>query len=261
VPLSPSRPLKLSVVIPVYNERRTIADLVSRVRAVRDVDLDIILVDDGSTDGTVEVLRRLQAEQADLRVVFKPRNSGKGDSLRIGFAHVTGDYVIIQDADLEYDPQDYRKLLAALAGAPRRVVYGSRFSERHHGASRLHYAGNQFLTAVTNALYGSHLTDMETCFKLIPAGLLSGLDIRAKRFDFEPEVTAKLLRSGVELVEVPISYRGRTAREGKKITWRDAFSAVWTLARYRFWQAPAGLTVPASAATSLGALTPEDPVE
>jgi glycosyltransferase involved in cell wall biosynthesis len=258
---SPARRLKLSVVIPVYNERRTIADLVGRVRAVQGVDLELILVDDGSTDGTAAVLRDLEAGQPDLRVVFKPGNSGKGDSLRIGFGHVTGDYVIIQDADLEYDPLDYGRLLAALDAGQTRVVYGSRFAERHHGASRLHYLGNRFLTAATNAAFGSRLTDMETCYKLIPARLLPGLDIQAKRFNFEPEVTAKLLRLGVEIVEVPISYRGRTAREGKKITWRDAFSAVWTLARYRFWR-PAAATGDLAREAALGPpLTRQDPGE
>jgi glycosyltransferase involved in cell wall biosynthesis len=193
-------------------------------------------VDDGSTDGTVEVLRQLERDQPDLCVVFKPNNSGKGDSLRVGFGHATGDYVIIQDADLEYDPRDYTKLLDALRQPGAQVVYGTRFAGRRQSGSRLHYFGNRLLTGVTNALYGARLTDMETCYKLIPAPLLRRLDVRARRFNFEPEITGKLLRCGVSIVEVPISYSGRSVREGKKITWRDGFLAIWTLVRYRFWR-------------------------
>jgi len=223
--------VKLTVVIPVYNEKETIQTIVHRVQAVP-IDKEIIIVDDDSTDGTKEVLKQLQAE--GVKVLYHERNMGKGAALRTGFQHVTGDLAIVQDADLEYDPQDYLKLLQPILEGNADVVYGSRFSGQNQNMMSLHRFGNQFLTFVTNVLYGTSITDMETCYKLFRAPLLKDIKIECDRFNFEPEITAKILRRKLKIVEIPISYSARKFSEGKKITWRDGFSAVWTLFKYRF---------------------------
>ena len=227
---------KLSIVIPVYNEKDTLKSLVSKVRAVDlgDVEKEIILVDDASRDGSVDILKEMQKEDASLVIHYKSANSGKGATLREGFKHTTGDYVIVQDADLEYDPSDYNKLLRVLAEDEVDVIYGSRFSGNYKDMTNLHYFGNKLLTLVTNLLYGVMLTDMETCYKLLPGEFVRRLEIKSRRFNFEPEITAKILKSGMRIVEVPISYQGRSHSEGKKITWRDGASAVLTLLRFRF---------------------------
>lgn len=228
--------MKLSVVIPVYNEKDTLEKLLEKVEAVEipDVEKEIVLVDDASTDGSREILKRLEAERSDLKIYFHLVNQGKGASLRDGFYLTTGDYVIVQDADLEYDPQDYKKLLRAVKEEDADVVYGSRFSGNYKDMSGLHYIGNKALTLLTNILYGVMLTDMETCYKLVPGSFIRGLRIDSSRFNFEPEITAKILRSGLKIVEVPISYAGRTVAEGKKLCWKDGLSAVKTLLKYRF---------------------------
>jgi glycosyltransferase involved in cell wall biosynthesis len=226
--------MRLSVVIPVYNEKNTIEKLLEMVKAVEGVDLEIVLVDDGSTDGSVEVLKGLEKKYPDIKVVYKAKNRGKGDTLKIAFSHTTGDYIIVQDGDLEYDPREYTKLLKALEENKVDVVYGSRFSGSYEKMTTLHYLGNKVLTFITNILFGVTLTDMETCYKLVPGNFIRHLKIRSERFDFEPEITAKILKAGLKIKEVPISYRGRTASEGKKITWRDGFRAVWTLIKFRF---------------------------
>lgn len=225
--------MKLSVVIPVYNEKGTVLELLSQVKAVKDIDKEIVIVDDFSTDGTREILEKLQKEDKSVKIIFKPSNSGKGATLREGFQRTTGEYVIVQDADLEYDPQDYHKLLAELKDE-KTVIYGSRFSGDYKDMSSLHYIGNKLLTIITNLFYGEKLTDMETCYKLIPGDFIRGVKIRSNRFNFEPEITAKILKSGMKIVEVPISYRGRSFSEGKKITWRDGISALFTLIKFRF---------------------------
>ena len=225
--------MKLSIVIPVYNEIETLEKLLDKVRAV-DIEKEIILVDDGSTDGSREILKRLQTEDPSLKVVLHSRNQGKGVSLRTGFKEATGDYIIIQDADLEYDPQDYFKLLRPVLEGGAEVVYGSRFKGVYKDFTTLHFWGNKFLTLITNLLYGVKLTDMETCYKLIPAELVKSFQIKSDRFNFEPEITAKILKSGRKILEVPISYAGRSFSEGKKITWRDGLSALWYLLKYRF---------------------------
>ncbi len=225
--------MKLSVVIPVYNEKSTVLELLSQVKAVKDIDKEIVIVDDFSTDGTREILEKLQKEDKSVKIIFKPLNSGKGATLREGFKHTTGEYIIVQDADLEYDPQDYHKLLAELKDE-KTVIYGSRFSGAYKDMSSLHYIGNKLLTVITNLFYGEKLTDMETCYKLIPGDFIRGVRIRSNRFNFEPEITAKILKSGMKIVEVPISYRGRSFSEGKKITWRDGISALFTLIKFRF---------------------------
>ena len=224
---------KLSVIVPVFDERNTVVEIVRRMRAVElPVDLEIVIVDDGSTDGTRDVLRQLA--DSTVRVITHGANRGKGAAIRSGLAHVTGDLVLVQDADLEYDPEDWPKLLTPILRGKARVVYGSRFTGERRNMLFLHWVGNRFLSLVTNVLYNTTLSDMETCYKLFDRTLLDGVTLRAQRFEFEPEVTAKILRRGIRIYEVPISYTGREFDEGKKITWRDGFVALWTLVKYRF---------------------------
>ena len=224
---------KLSVIVPVYDERNTVVEIVRRMRAV-DIPLEreFVLVDDGSTDGTREVLRQLA--DSTVRVVYHEKNQGKGAAIRTGLEQVTGDLVLVQDADLEYDPEDWPKLLAPVLRGKAQVVYGSRFTGERRNMLFLHWIGNRFLSLVTNVLYNTTLSDMETCYKLFDRRVLAGITLRASRFDFEPEVTAKVLRRGIRIYEVPISYAGREFHEGKKITWRDGVVALWTLVKYRF---------------------------
>ena len=224
-------PPKLSVVIPVYNEKNSLLEIIRRVQAVP-IEKEIILVDDFSTDGTRDLLR--DVERRGFKVLYHEKNQGKGAALRTGFQRATGEFVIVQDADLEYDPNDYSKLLQPILDGRADVVYGSRFSGQRKNMTSLHTLGNLFLTGVTNLFYRTSITDMETCYKLFRRETIQGIRIECNRFNFEPEVTAKLLKRGLQIVEVPISYSGRRASEGKKITWRDGFSAVWTLIKYRF---------------------------
>lgn len=226
--------MKLSIVIPCYNEEKTIRQLVDLVEQVDGIDKEIILLDDGSKDSTPQILAQLGKERPHLKVILHSKNRGKGATVREGFKHTTGDYVIIQDADLEYDPQDYKKLVAELEKGAE-VVYGSRFAGDYKDMTSLHYFGNRFLTILTNLLYGTRLTDMETCYKLLPGEFVRSLRLKSDRFDFEPEITSKILKSGLKISEVPISYKGRSWKEGKKITWRDGFHAVKTLIKFRFF--------------------------
>ncbi len=226
--------LHLSVIVPVYNEQATIAEVITRIRAVAlpAVEREILLVDDGSTDGTRAVIAGLAGP--DCRVLLHPENRGKGAAVRTGLAHASGDFVLIQDADLEYDPADYAVLLAAVA-AGAECVYGSRFlAGAKRRMSPVTAAANRFLTWLTRRLYGLCLTDMETCYKLVRADLLRDLPLRSNGFDIEPEITIKLAKRGVTIREVPIRYAGRTRAEGKKIGWRDGAQAVWTLLKFRF---------------------------
>jgi glycosyltransferase involved in cell wall biosynthesis len=223
--------VKLSVIIPVYNERSTLLEIVNKVKSVS-IDKEIILVDDYSTDGTRGLLQELENEGAS--VLYHQRNMGKGAALRTGIQHATGDFVIIQDADLEYDPGEYPKLIQPLLDGRADVVFGSRFSGKPFNMTSLHNFGNQFLTLMTNILYRTSITDMETCYKVFPRETIQSIRIVSNRFNFEPEITAKLLKRRLRIVEVPISYAGRSFEQGKKITWRDGFSAIWTLVRFRF---------------------------
>ncbi len=228
-----SRYRKLSVIVPVFNERRTVAEVVRRMRTVPlPVDREILIVDDGSDDGTSHVLSQLG--DSTVRVIVHAHNRGKGAAIRTGLQHVSGDLVLIQDADLEYDPEDWPKLLAPALKGRAVVVYGSRFTGERRNMLFLHWIGNRFLSLTTNILYNSTLSDMETCYKLFDREVIGKLTLRAERFDFEPEVTAKVLRQGIRIYEVPISYTGRELFEGKKITWRDGFAALRTLIKYRF---------------------------
>jgi glycosyltransferase involved in cell wall biosynthesis len=224
--------MRLSVLIPVFNESVTIQELLARVDAV-DIDKELIIVDDCSTDGTRDLLKSMK--EPNRTVVFHDRNRGKGAALRTGFAHATGDYVIIQDADLEYEPEDYIRLLDVAVRQDAPVVYGSRFKGARPAMAFKHLAGNRALTLLTNVLYGATLTDMETCYKLIRRDVVADLRIESDRFNVEPELTAKILKRGTAILEVPIAYAARTRLEGKKISWMDAVSAVWTLVRLRFF--------------------------
>lgn len=223
--------MKLSVIIPVYNEKPTLEILVKKVLAVK-IPKEIILVDDGSTDGSRELVKKL-SNLSGIRAIFHPRNQGKGMAIRSGIKEASGDYIIIQDADLEYDPQDYFKLLKPIKDGKAQVVYGSRFTGEHRNMFFWHWVANQFLTLVTNVFYNTTLSDMETCYKVFPRRLLQSIKLNCRRFEFEPEITAKILRQGVRIYEVPISYAGREYSEGKKIAWHDGIIALWTLIRYR----------------------------
>jgi glycosyltransferase involved in cell wall biosynthesis len=223
---------KLSVIVPVYNERNTVAEVVRQARAVDlPVDRELILVDDGSTDGTRDILPTL--EDSKVQVVLHPHNQGKSAAIRTGLSHATGDLVLIQDADLEYDPEDWPKLLAPILEGRVRVVYGSRFTGERRNMLLWSTVGNRFLCLVTNVLYATRLSDVETCYKLFDRQVLDGITLRSDRFGFEPEVTAKLLRAGEPIHEVPISYDGRTRREGKKISWRDGLETLRILVACR----------------------------
>lgn len=222
----------LSVIIPVYNEKGTIRAIVDRVQAVP-INKELIIVDDGSKDGTREILQEL-AMQDNIKVFLHEKNKGKGAALSTGLKHVSGDYVVFQDADLEYHPEEYQRLLEPIMKGDADVVYGSRFKGSGRAFLFWHKMGNIFLNFVTNVLYNSTLTDMETCYKMFRRDVINGITIESNRFNVEPEVTAKILKQGYRVYEVPISYSGRDFSEGKKITWRDGFSALFTLVKYRF---------------------------
>ncbi|MFQ6100963.1 MAG: glycosyltransferase family 2 protein [Anaerolineae bacterium] len=241
--------MKLSVIMPVYNEIETIAEILRRVRAVGlavpanygpqhdtvvEFEREIVIVDDGSTDGTREWLRTLE-DDSDVIVAFHERNQGKGAAVRTGLQRASGDVMLIQDADLEYDPREYPALLQPIVEARSQVVYGSRFRGGPTKAMFFwHMVGNRFLTLVTDVLYDTILSDMETCYKVFTREVAEQLDLRAPGWGFDPEITAQILKHGYRIYEVPISYTGREFEEGKKISWRDAFTVLWTLLKYRF---------------------------
>ncbi|HXH05058.1 MAG TPA: glycosyltransferase family 2 protein [Vicinamibacterales bacterium] len=222
----------LSVVMPVYNERETVAEIIARVLAVP-LRIELIVVDDGSTDGTREVLAAL-ARRHGFKLILQPRNQGKGAALRRGFQEVTGDIVVIQDADLEYSPEEFPQLIDLICQGRADVVYGSRFLGRHRVFLFTHYLGNRLLTLVTNVLYNTILTDMETCYKAMRAEVVRSITLRSNGFGIEPELTAKIFKRKYRVYEVPITYDGRGYDEGKKITWRDGLVALWVLLKYRF---------------------------
>jgi glycosyltransferase involved in cell wall biosynthesis len=229
--------VKLSVVMPVYNESKTIREIVRRVLEVP-IDKELLIVDDGSTDGTREILRELDGKDG-VRVFLQPVNQGKGAAVSVGFQNAEGDVVVVQDADLEYDPNEYPKLLAPIADGHADVVYGSRFLGG--GARRVlyfwHTVGNRFLTLASNMFTNLNLTDMETCYKVFRREVVQSMRIESRRFGIEPEITAKVARRGYRIFEVPISYYGRTYEEGKKIGWRDAVSALWTIVKHSMREA------------------------
>src|SRR5690349_5610608 len=223
--------MKVSVVIPAYDEARTIREIIQRVQAVP-IEKEIIVVDDHSTDRTWEELKKL-AEEGVIRLFRHPVNKGKGAACRTGLAQVTGDVVIIQDADLEYDPADYPILLDPIIKGRSKVVYGSRFLGPHKAMYFWHSVGNKMLTLLTNVLFDTTLTDMETCYKVFTADIAHSLKLKSNRWGFDPEITAKILKAGNRIYEVPISYTGREFWEGKKISWKDALLVIRTLIKYR----------------------------
>ena len=224
----------LSVIVTVYNEVNTILCTLEQVGKVS-IEKEIIIVDDCSTDGTKELLQeKFGSEGENLKLVYHAENKGKGAAIQTALLYTKGEYSIFQDADLEYDPQDYTKLMEAAQKHKLDVVYGSRFLKTWRVTSFWHFLVNRFLTGITNLLYGSRLTDMETCYKMIKTKLLKELGLKSQRFNIEPEITVKLLKKGYNIKEAPIFYKGRSYTEGKKITWKDGFSAVWSLLRYRF---------------------------
>ena len=222
----------LSVVMPVYNERDTIEGMIARVLAVPGLRVELIVVDDGSRDGTSDILREL-AKTYPIKLFSKP-NGGKGSALRLGFKAVTGDLVVIQDADMEYSPEELPELIELICQGRADVVYGSRFLGRHRVFLFTHYLGNLFLTLMTNVLYNTMLTDMETCYKVMRVEVLRSFSLDSDGFGIEPEITAKIFKRGYRVYEIPISYDGRGYEEGKKITWRDGVVALWVLVKYRF---------------------------
>jgi glycosyltransferase involved in cell wall biosynthesis len=225
--------MKISVVIPVYNEAATVAELISRVQAV-DIPKEVIVVDDGSTDGTRDVLARLEKRYGNLRVFLQANNSGKGAALRTGFKQATGDFVLVQDADLEYDPSDYPALLKPLIEGKADVVYGSRFltTKEHRVLFFWHSVGNRLLTLISNMFTDLNLTDMETGYKAFRREVIQAIKLEQDRFGFEPEVTVKIARMKLRIYEVGISYYGRTYEEGKKIGWKDGVKALWCILKY-----------------------------
>ena len=227
--------MKLSVVIPCYNEKETIVELVNAVLASPYQDKEIIIIDDHSTDGTQEVLKA-EIEDRVSRVIYKDKNEGKGAALRSGFEAFTGDVVIIQDADLEYDPNEYQKIITPILNDKADVVYGSRFmgGEPHRVVYFWHRVGNGFLTLMSNFMTNLNLTDMETCYKAFKREVIKSIKVEENRFGFEPEITAKIARKKCRIYEVGISYYGRTYEEGKKIGWKDGFRAIYCIIKYRF---------------------------
>ena len=222
----------LSVVMPVYNERDTIEGMIARVLAVPGIRIELIVVDDGSKDGTSDILRELSSKYPFK--LYHKANGGKGSALRMGFTHVTGDLVVIQDADTEYSPEEFPDLIELICQGRADVVYGSRFLGRHRVFLFTHYLGNMFLTQLTNVLYNTMLTDMETCYKAMRIEVLRSFTLHSNGFGIEPEMTAKIFKRGFRVYEVPITYDGRGYDEGKKITWRDGVVALWVLIKYRF---------------------------
>jgi len=227
--------MKLSIIIPVFNEEKTIAQIVDKIIKAK-VTTEIIIVNDASTDQTKNILTKISKDKPvyhKVILVHHNQNLGKGEAIKTGLAKTTGDFVLVQDADLEYDPQDIPKLIKPVKDGKATVVFGSRFTGEHRNLFFWHMVANKTLTLLTNILFDTTLSDMETCYKLIPRKLLEDLNLKSKRFDFEPEVTAKILKRGIRIYEVPISYAGREYDEGKKIGPWDGFIAIWTLIKYR----------------------------
>jgi len=229
--------VKLSIIIPAYNEEKTILEVIEKVKKANiNLTKEIIVVDDFSTDNTRNILKKISDKS--IRIFYHIKNIGKGAAIRTGLKKSTGDIILIQDADLEYNPSEYKNLLKHIIENKAKVVYGSRVEAIRKNIKnmyKIHYIGNLFLTLITNLLYGAKITDMETGYKVFRKDVIEGINLKSKRFDFEPEITAKILKKGYQIYEVPISFVGRKFKEGKKITWRDGVIAVYYLIKYRFW--------------------------
>ena len=226
--------MKLSVVIPVYNEANTIREIIKRVEAVA-LDKELLIVDDYSTDGTRDVLKGIEGNK-DIRVLYHEKNMGKGAALRTGFMHAKGNIVVVQDADLEYNPQEYQRMIRPILDGRADVVYGSRFvtTEERRVLYFWHFLGNSFLTLLSNMATNLNLSDMETCYKMFRAEVIQNIHIEENRFGFEPEITAKVAKGKYRIYEIGISYSGRDYSEGKKIGWKDGFRAIWCIIKYNF---------------------------
>src|SRR4030043_1822523 len=229
--------MKLSIIIPVYNEENSLEEIVERVVAtsLQGIEKEIIISNDGSSDGTSKIIQKLITKYPEIVTYHSPTNLGKGAAVRLGIAISTGDLITIQDADLELDPNDYSHLLAPILNNETRIVYGSRFLNSNIKLKKTSRLANRFLTFLTNILFCSHLTDMETAYKMFFRETINGIQLRCVRFDFEPEITAKFLKKGFHIMEVPISYHPRTVQAGKKISWIDGYEAVYALVRCRFF--------------------------
>jgi dolichol-phosphate mannosyltransferase len=232
--------LKLSIIIPVYNEEQTVAELFKKVDAVKlpDIEKEIIIVDDGSTDNSKKLIKQLKTIHTNVKIYLSEINLGKGAAIRFGLKKATGDIILIQDADLELEPKEYKNLIAPILEGKTKVVYGSRFLKKNPKISRKTLYANKFLTVFTNILYGSRITDMETAYKVFTADVIKNIRLRCVEFDFEPEVTAKILQLGHKIYEVPISYEPRRVDEGKKITYYDGIEAISQLVKNRLFPRP-----------------------
>ena len=236
--------MKLSIIIPVFNEEKTISEILKRVSETKisGVEKQIIVINDGSTDSTASKIHNFLVKHPDIKIINHTKNQGKGAAVRTGIKNATGDYIIIQDADLEYSPKDIEKLIKPVLNGTSKVVYGTRLKrlpsfskEERTPQFLLHYVGNKFLSLLTSILYGQWITDMETCYKFFPRKAVEDMKLNARGFEFEPEITAKLLKKGYKILEIPISTKPRGYDEGKKLnTFRDGFIALWTLLKYRF---------------------------
>jgi len=230
-------PTKLSIIIPVYNEEKTINEVINQVLKVslNNIKKEIIIVDDFSTDKTKEILDKIKSDS--IKIFYHQKNMGKGSAIRTALRHATGDIILIQDADLEYNPEEYPKLISPILDKKTKVVYGTRLSyikSYRRNMYWLHYFGNWVLTLITNLLFNARLTDMETCYKVFTKDVIENIKLRSRRFDFEPEITAKILKTGYKIHEIPIIFQARKFDEGKKITWRDGIKALYYLIKYRF---------------------------
>ena len=229
--------MKLSIIVPVYNEEKTLEKIIDRVEKVRikEVEKELIIVDDGSADFTWKVINKLKAKYNNIKIFKHEKNKGKGAAIKTGLGHFSGDIIVIQDGDLEYNPEDFKKLIKPILSRKTKVVYGSRMLGHVTGfIITSHYYGNKFLTFLTKLLYGQKITDMETCYKMMTKDVVKNIKLESNRFDFEPEITAKIIKKGHKILEIPIDYHCRTFKEGKKINWRDGIIAIYKLLKYRF---------------------------